>query len=58
MDNGYLTLVLKLNFAFLASLMVLALFLPLSNSERWTLLLIEAFLVGVNWAFLTHVNKQ
>ena len=57
-DKGYLTLILKLNFAFLALLIVLAIFLPLSSSERWTLLLVETFLVGVNWAFLTHAKKQ
>lgn len=57
-DKGYLTLILKLNFAFLAILIVLAVLLPLSSSERWTLLLIETFLVGANWAFLTHAKKQ
>lgn len=57
-DDGYFTLILRVNLAFVALLMVLAFLLPLSSSAKWTLLLLEAFVGGLNWALLAYVRKR
>lgn len=53
-----LLLILKINLVALVCFTTLVFFLPLSNSEKWVLTPIMAFLAGVNWALLPHAKKR
>ncbi len=57
-SKNALTCVLAANMVPLMCLIVLAFVLPLSTTQRWTLVLAEAFLFGLNAALLSHARKK
>ena len=57
-ESAYLPIILKVELAFLVGLMLMALVLPLSGSERWTVFLAAGVLAGLTWAILDHVRQR
>ncbi len=55
-EKQRLSLILKLNLAFLVGLAVVSLFLPLSSSQRWVLLPTIAVLSGFSVALLERLK--
>lgn len=53
----HLPLVLGAQLAFLAALILLAFFLPLSETERWAVVLCAGTLAGLTWALVDHGRR-
>lgn len=56
-DSNYLPLILKLNLVFLIGLILVSFFLPLSDDERWFLVLAMAVLTGFTLALLGQTKR-
>jgi hypothetical protein len=56
-DSNYLPLILKLNLIFLIGLILVSFFLPLSDDERWFLVLAMAVLTGFTLALLGQTKR-
>lgn len=56
-DSNYLPLILMLNLIFLIGLILVSFFLPLSDDERWFLVLAMAVLTGFTLALLGQTKR-
>lgn len=56
-QNRSLVISLNCNFVVLIGLIALHFLLPLSNTERWFLVLSAATLLGLNWCLLAYAAK-
>lgn len=57
-NHKCLMVILRVNLASLVILMIMALFLPLSNAEKSFVVLFAAVLAGFNWALLAREKKR
>lgn len=57
-ESSYLPFILKAQLAFLAGLAIVAFVLPLSGTERWTVVVAAGVLAGLTLAILDHVRRR